>query len=164
MPDDTRQNIPPRTPIYFGWWTVIVTGLVSGIGHGFYMYGLSIFFKDIAAELSLSRALTSLASGLGKLEGGLVSPPLCVLFVRRTGRHPFPAPRANSLTLSHCFSSSPSFASHGRERARFFFATSVRAKPPLLGSAIDLAPIVVMRQKLLKDVSISALSPIVSSM
>ncbi|MEW6185926.1 MAG: MFS transporter [Thermodesulfobacteriota bacterium] len=67
----TRTHV---SPIFFGWWTVLVTGIVSGLGHGFYMYGLSVFFKDIAAELGLSRALTSLATGLGRLEGGLVSP------------------------------------------------------------------------------------------
>jgi hypothetical protein len=50
-----------------------MTGIASGLGHGFYMYGLSVFFKDIASELGLSRALTSLASGLGRLEDGLVS-------------------------------------------------------------------------------------------
>lgn len=60
--------------MFFGWWTVLVTGIVSGLGHGFYMYGLSVFFKDIAAELSLSRALTALATGLGRLEGGLIAP------------------------------------------------------------------------------------------
>lgn len=61
--------------IFFGWWTVIYTGLLSGFGFGFSSYGLSVFFKDIAAELNLSRAMTSLASGLGGLTGG----PLSVL-------------------------------------------------------------------------------------
>lgn len=60
--------------IYFGWWTVLATGILSGAGHGFFAYGLSVFFKDLAAELGLSRAMTSVASGLGQLEGGLTSP------------------------------------------------------------------------------------------
>jgi cyanate permease len=71
---EPRPSNPRSLRLFFGWWTVIVTGIVSGLGHGFYMYGLSIFFKDIASELGLSRALTSLATGLGRLEGGLVSP------------------------------------------------------------------------------------------
>jgi len=60
--------------IFFGWWTVLVTGIVSGLGHGFYSYGISVFFKDISLELDLSRAITSLATGIGRLEGGILSP------------------------------------------------------------------------------------------
>jgi cyanate permease len=63
-----------QNPIFFGWWIVIVTGIISGLGHGFNSYGISVFFKDLAAELNLSRAITSLATGLGRLEGGAISP------------------------------------------------------------------------------------------
>lgn len=38
------------------------------------MYGLSVFFKDLAAELNINRAATSLAAGIGRLEGGITSP------------------------------------------------------------------------------------------
>lgn len=60
--------------IFFGWWTVLFTGLASGIGHGYYAYGFSVFFKDLAAELGISRAVTSFASGIGRLEGGATAP------------------------------------------------------------------------------------------
>ncbi|MFC1820728.1 MFS transporter [Thermodesulfobacteriota bacterium] len=60
--------------VFFGWWIVLVTGIVSGLGHGFYQYGLSVFFKDLAAELGLSRAVTSVAAGIGRFEGGITSP------------------------------------------------------------------------------------------
>jgi len=59
--------------VFFGWWTVLFTGMLSGMGHGFYTLGFSVFFKDLAAELGLSRALTSIGSGIGRLEGGLES-------------------------------------------------------------------------------------------
>jgi len=59
--------------MYFGWWTVLFTGVLSGIGHGFYGYGFSVFFKDLAAELKFSRAITSIGSGIGRLEGGIES-------------------------------------------------------------------------------------------
>ena len=68
----TGNSLKPR--IFFGWWIVLVTGIVSGLGHGFYMYGLSVFFKDIAAELGLTRAMTSLATGIGRMGGGFMSP------------------------------------------------------------------------------------------
>ena len=60
--------------IYFGWWTVLVTGVISGLGHGFYGLGISVFFKDLAQELGVSRAITSVAAGVGRLEGGITSP------------------------------------------------------------------------------------------
>ncbi|MFC1908635.1 MFS transporter [Chloroflexota bacterium] len=60
--------------LFFGWWTVLVTGIISGLGHGFNSYGLSVFFKDLASELDLNRATTSLATGIGRLEGGLIGP------------------------------------------------------------------------------------------
>jgi MFS family permease len=60
--------------IFFGWWTVLVTGIVSGLGLGFYQYGISVFFKDISSELGLSRAITSLAAGIGQLGGGILAP------------------------------------------------------------------------------------------
>lgn len=60
--------------IFFGWWIVFITGIISGLGHGFYYYGISVFFKDIASELGLSRAVTSIATGVGRLEGGITSP------------------------------------------------------------------------------------------
>lgn len=59
---------------YYGWWIVLVTGLVSGLGSGFYLYGISVFFKDITAELGTGRAITSLGSSIGRMEGGIISP------------------------------------------------------------------------------------------
>jgi cyanate permease len=59
---------------YYGWWIVLATGLVSGLGAGFYYYGISVFFKDITAELGVGRAITSFGSSIGRLEGGIISP------------------------------------------------------------------------------------------
>jgi MFS family permease len=47
---------------------------MSGLGHGFNTYGISVIFKPIAAELNLDRAATSWAPGIGRLEGGVTSP------------------------------------------------------------------------------------------
>ena len=49
-------------------------GIISGLGHGFNTYGISVIFKPIAAELNLDRAVTSWAPGIGRLEGGVTSP------------------------------------------------------------------------------------------
>lgn len=67
-----RKRALPR--IFFGWWSVTFIGIISGLGHGFNTYGISVFFLPIASELKLSRAATSWAPGIGRLEGGITSP------------------------------------------------------------------------------------------
>jgi hypothetical protein len=68
MTDDTYQ-----TRIFFGWWVVLVTGIVSGLSMRFYVYGISALFKPIALELGLTRAATSGAAGIGIMAGGSLS-------------------------------------------------------------------------------------------
>jgi MFS family permease len=50
--------------VYFGWWTVLALGILTLLGSGFVTYGFSAFFKPIAADLSLSRAATSLVASV----------------------------------------------------------------------------------------------------
>ncbi|MFC2011259.1 MFS transporter [Chloroflexota bacterium] len=66
-----RKRVPK---VFFGWWMNLVTGIWSGLGHGFYGYGFSVFFKPLADDLGFTRAVTSVAAGIGRLEGGLESP------------------------------------------------------------------------------------------
>lgn len=68
------ESSSPRPRVFFGWWSVLFIGIISGLGHGFNTYGISVFFKPIAAELELNRAFTALAAGIGRLEGGITSP------------------------------------------------------------------------------------------
>ena len=70
MPE--RKSSNPR--VFIGWWSVLFIGVISGLGHGFNTYGISVFFKHIASELKLDRASTSWAPGIGRLEGGITSP------------------------------------------------------------------------------------------
>ena len=67
-----KRRTSPK--IFFGWWTVWVIGVMAGLGQGFYQYGISVFFKPIATSLGLSRGIASLATGVGRLEGGLEAP------------------------------------------------------------------------------------------
>jgi MFS family permease len=60
--------------MFFGWWSAIAAGLLSGFGAGFRSQGFSVFLKPLAAELDLSRAVISAVSAVGTLEGGLVYP------------------------------------------------------------------------------------------
>jgi cyanate permease len=72
--DSLAANNKEQARIFFGWWTVLVTGFVSGLGLGFYTYGISALFKPIASELGLSRAVTSGGSGIGLMAGSLLAP------------------------------------------------------------------------------------------
>ena len=72
--DSLAANDKEQARIFFGWWTVLVTGFVSGLGLGFYTYGISALFKPIASELGLSRAVTSGGSGIGLMAGSLLAP------------------------------------------------------------------------------------------
>ena len=60
--------------IFFGWWTVIAGGVIDIWGAGYQVYGISAFLKPISQELGFSRATMSIASSIGRLEGGLEGP------------------------------------------------------------------------------------------
>jgi MFS family permease len=60
--------------VFFGWWIVLVTGILSGLGHGLYSYGMSALFKPLSSELGLNRAVTSVATGIGWLNHDISSP------------------------------------------------------------------------------------------
>ena len=60
--------------IFFGWWTVMAGSIITYWSHGYYFYGLSALFKPISSELGFSRAMTSVAASIGRLEGGLEAP------------------------------------------------------------------------------------------
>jgi cyanate permease len=64
----------PLPHIFLGWWSVLFIGIISGLGHGFNTYGISVIFLPISAELGLNRAATSWAPGIGRFEGGVTSP------------------------------------------------------------------------------------------
>lgn len=63
-----------KSQLFTGWWMVIVSAIVTGFGTGYVGQGISVFFKPLAAELGLSRAATSLATGIARLQGGIEGP------------------------------------------------------------------------------------------
>ncbi len=66
-----RKTFPK---IFFGWWTVLATSFVTLWAHGYHTQGFSAMFKPIAADLGLTRAVTSVAASIGRFEGGLEAP------------------------------------------------------------------------------------------
>lgn len=67
-----KRRKSPR--IFIGWWTVLACSLLSLWGFGYRIYGFSALFKPIASELGFSRAVTSVANGIGRFGGGLEAP------------------------------------------------------------------------------------------
>jgi MFS family permease len=66
------DKVKSHPRVFFGWWTTLVTGIITGLGFGFFFYGISVFFKDLAAELAVNRAVTATAASIGRLEGGIM--------------------------------------------------------------------------------------------
>jgi MFS family permease len=60
--------------VFYGWWIVLVTSVITGLGFGFYSYGFGAIFKQLSEELQINRAMTSIAAGLGRLESGIEGP------------------------------------------------------------------------------------------
>jgi MFS family permease len=60
--------------IFPGWWMVLTGGFLCLGGHGYYSYGISALFKPISSELGFSRAVTSVPTAIGRLEGGIEAP------------------------------------------------------------------------------------------
>lgn len=67
-----KRDKTPR--IFFGWLTVIAGSIITFWSHGYYYYGLSALFMPISTELGFSRAATSVAASIGRLEGGIEAP------------------------------------------------------------------------------------------
>jgi OFA family oxalate/formate antiporter-like MFS transporter len=53
---------------------VILMSTITGLGVGFVAQGISVFFKPLAADLQLSRAATSVATGVARMQGGIEAP------------------------------------------------------------------------------------------
>ncbi|MFC2011385.1 MFS transporter [Chloroflexota bacterium] len=66
-----RRSFPK---IFFGWWTVVATGIVGFICSGYTFYGFSALLKPLSAELGFSRAVTSVAASITRAEGGFEAP------------------------------------------------------------------------------------------
>ncbi len=60
--------------IFFGWWTVLASGILALWGYAYQAYGFSALFKPISSELGFSRATTSVAASIGRFEGGFEAP------------------------------------------------------------------------------------------
>ncbi len=70
----SKFSIKNLSNIFFGWWTVLVTGIMAGWGSGVWSYGFGSYFQPIQEEFGWTRAQLSAAHSLGRLEGGVEGP------------------------------------------------------------------------------------------
>ncbi len=60
--------------IFYGWWVILSGALIAALGTGSVYYGFNTFFSPMVEEFGWSRAATSAAFSLSRLEGGLEGP------------------------------------------------------------------------------------------
>jgi MFS family permease len=70
----SKRSIKNLSNIFFGWWTVLATGIMAGYGSGVWSYGFGSYFQPIQEEFGWTRAQLSAAHSLGRLEGGVEGP------------------------------------------------------------------------------------------
>jgi len=72
------------TSVFYGWWIVLACSAIMTYNGGILFYGFTAFFTPLIEEFGWSRAATSLAFGLYRLEGGLIA-PITGYFLDRIG-------------------------------------------------------------------------------
>ncbi|MFC1959050.1 MFS transporter, partial [Chloroflexota bacterium] len=60
--------------IFYGWWVVVSSTIISAVGGGLHFYGFTALFLPISKDLGLSRLETSMVMSLARLEGALEGP------------------------------------------------------------------------------------------
>ena len=64
----------PRVPIFYGWWMLIITSVMSFFASGIFFRGFTVFVPAIRDSLNISQAQTNLIFSLARAEGGLEGP------------------------------------------------------------------------------------------
>jgi len=66
----TPETVRPSNKVFFGWWILAAVCALCAVVQGFTSNALTVIFKPLAADLSISRAATSGAAAITRLEGG----------------------------------------------------------------------------------------------
>ena len=82
---DSRYGVPSShkgKEIFYGWWIVLISSLLSIYGAGVFYYGFSTFVKPVVEELAWSMAVVSGAFSIYRLEAGIAAPVVGYLLDR----------------------------------------------------------------------------------
>jgi len=71
-----------RGKVFYGWWIVLISAILSIYGDGIFYYGFSTFVKPIVEELAWSMAVVSGAFSMYRLETAMVAPVVGYLLDR----------------------------------------------------------------------------------
>jgi len=82
--EEGKVHRAERTKIFYGWWIVFVSFVLSFFAGGTFLYGFTTFFNPIRKEFGWSAAVTSIAFVLQRLEFGIMG-PLAGILVDRVG-------------------------------------------------------------------------------
>lgn len=63
-----------KRKLFYGWWIVLVSAVLSIFSGGTFYYGFTVFFNPIRNTFGWTAAATSIAFVLQRLEGGLLGP------------------------------------------------------------------------------------------
>ncbi len=76
LPDGGEETVtrPVRKKIFYGWWILVFSSLITVIGLGIPYYSFTVFFLPLKRDLVLSSAAVSLIFGAGRLEDGAEGP------------------------------------------------------------------------------------------
>lgn len=81
---EARVDNGRRTKIFYGWWIVGASFILSFFTGGTFLYGFTTFFNPIRKEFGWSAAVTSVAFVLQRLEYGFMG-PIAGILVDRVG-------------------------------------------------------------------------------
>ncbi len=70
--------------IFYGWWIVLASSTLTTYNAGVLFYGFTAFFSPIVNTFGWSKAATSLAFSLQRMEGGIAA-PIVGYFIDRFG-------------------------------------------------------------------------------
>ncbi len=74
MINNIEKTRRARNKVFYGWWVVAVGSLLQFLGTGSVFYGFNTFFNPMVNEFGWSRAVTSGAFSLSRLQGGIEGP------------------------------------------------------------------------------------------
>ena len=67
-------SLKPDKGIFYGWWILIASSLLTFYGAGTFFYGFTVFVHPMVRDLGWSMALVSGAFSLYRLESGVAAP------------------------------------------------------------------------------------------
>ncbi|MFC1885752.1 MFS transporter, partial [Thermodesulfobacteriota bacterium] len=82
--DLTLPHETGKKKIFYGWWIVYASTILSFFAGGAFLYGFTTFFNPIRSAFGWSAAVTSIAFMLQRLELGIMG-PIAGILVDRVG-------------------------------------------------------------------------------